>query len=283
MLTLKSDRKGFTLIELIVVIAVLGVLAAIIIPRFSGFVDKAKNAADQADLKNLNTVTSAYRAEKPPLDPFEDINRSADYLMGVLVDREILASTLVPRQKDASFEWDFNQEKWLISSTGNVLTADQVTFGNNFYASSISGYLGTSKDILIPQKIGNITVAGIYQNAFKNVGLTSLQFDENSAILQMHTSAFEGNALKSMELPKGIKTIDVRAFYGNDLTEIVLPPSLVKIGVNAFYGNEISKITIGTGVVLDNKAFANDNTFKDAYYAQGAGTYSLVNGNWVKQ
>jgi len=42
-----SKKKGFTLIELIVVIAILGILALIAIPRLAGFSDKARQANDR--------------------------------------------------------------------------------------------------------------------------------------------------------------------------------------------------------------------------------------------
>ncbi|CAM2832095.1 prepilin-type N-terminal cleavage/methylation domain-containing protein [Hathewaya histolytica] len=61
---LKSKKKGFTLIELIVVIAILGILAAILLPRFSGFTDSAREKAAKSEAKAVYTALETYYAEK---------------------------------------------------------------------------------------------------------------------------------------------------------------------------------------------------------------------------
>jgi type IV pilus assembly protein PilA len=55
-----KNQKGFTLIELMIVIAIIGILAAIAIPQFSAYRRRSYNSAAQSDLKNATTAQEAY-------------------------------------------------------------------------------------------------------------------------------------------------------------------------------------------------------------------------------
>ena len=50
----KNNRKGFTIVELVIVIAVIALLATILVPTFGNVLDRAENAALVAEIKNAH-------------------------------------------------------------------------------------------------------------------------------------------------------------------------------------------------------------------------------------
>lgn len=60
---LKNNKKGFTLVELIVVLVILAILAAIAIPTFNGYIKKAKDKAGAAESRTVLMAAETIVAE----------------------------------------------------------------------------------------------------------------------------------------------------------------------------------------------------------------------------
>ena len=63
---LRKNEKGFTLVELIVVIAILGVLAALIVPRIVGNVAEAAKETQIANARTIASEITIYNAQNDP-------------------------------------------------------------------------------------------------------------------------------------------------------------------------------------------------------------------------
>src|SRR5476649_94013 len=77
MISLKKNNKGFTIVELLIVIVVIGILALLVITTYSGIQAKARNSMRASDVKSLQTQIEAYFSQNGFYPSRTDLNTAS--------------------------------------------------------------------------------------------------------------------------------------------------------------------------------------------------------------
>lgn len=127
------SNKGFTLIELMIVVVIIGILAALAIPRFMRATTKSKQTEAKTILKQIYTMEHAYRQEynlywgdgvsASALAPTAfarigvDIGATARYVYTMVAGANTFTCTAVATNLDD----DASDDEWTIDDTGTLL------------------------------------------------------------------------------------------------------------------------------------------------------------------
>ncbi len=119
-----NNRKGFTLIELIVVIAIIAILAAVLIPRFTGFTDNAREKSAISDTRNILLALEAKDSE----DGLAASTSAADAktIVQEYAGKDIIGTNTISAVTKGTDGLSFTFAKTIGSSVYTVTVADSV-------------------------------------------------------------------------------------------------------------------------------------------------------------
>lgn len=126
----RKKLKGFTLVEIIVVLVILAILAAAMIPALTGYIDKANQKTAISEARNVVTAAQTIASEKYALGKLDDVSEESDgsyslkdtQLKAILVLADIIA-------EDGSMDEENGPclSEVIVSSNGKVTKVTYLT------------------------------------------------------------------------------------------------------------------------------------------------------------
>ena len=135
----KNNKKGFTIVELVIVIAVIAILAAVLIPTFSSIIKKAKISNDTVLAKNLTTAIATESITSKPTSMEEVVTK--------LYNAGFVLENLSPTTEDYFYGWDSKNNQIILISDECSVVYESAT------STPVDVYVTTTGDFA--QKLAN--------------------------------------------------------------------------------------------------------------------------------
>ncbi|MBQ8621418.1 MAG: prepilin-type N-terminal cleavage/methylation domain-containing protein [Oscillospiraceae bacterium] len=202
---MSRSREGFTLVELIVVIAILAILAGVGIPVYSGYIKKANEAADQQLLGVINTAFGAACLEN---------DTNAAFFADGSVSFDL--TTMLPSE----FEEDF--ATYFAGNNGTFKTIEALYFAN--------GVFSADEMITVEYKGTTITLRGSDIQNFKSSSFADIGADKLLTMVGMASGMIDITKVDSSTLAQLATSPEAMAFFYQKLgvtSKMELAPTLM--------------------------------------------------------
>lgn len=186
----KALKKGFTIVELAIVIAVIAILAAVLIPTFTNIIRQANLSNDQSMIRNMNTTLAVESASQP------EIEYAGDAI--TVLNANGFAGKYSPYSSGYHYGYHLESKKmYLVDSANNVVFPDiNVRVGDLWLLWSNNA---TDKVVGATKYVSLVNVSG-------KGGYFATHFAEDPYTLDLagHYIAYTGEVMPNVTVVNGI-------------------------------------------------------------------------------
>ena len=293
-----TNKKGFTIVELVIVIAVIAILAAVLIPTFASIVNKANISADQQAVRQMNVALVAGSVEGKPAGSEDVIEILAEAGYNSRI-------ALIPVSSGYQFCWYSTENSIvLVDTEGNIVYPENLAdaepaegtlhnLANGYAIESTVASLDELKsvfanlkaddnvEIVINEALAITEELSIPEGAEVTLNLNgkSISSDVTGDYYPIYNSGeltIVGGTIENTANPAirnvGVLTLEDVTVKGN--TSAVLSTGDIIINSGTFDG-AVAVDARGGNVVINDGTFTNTN--KDGYGAWGIESAVIVN------
>ena len=285
---MRKNKKGFTIVELVIVIAVIAVLTAVLVPTFIHLSNKAKRASDQSLVNNLNTALAMEKGEtgKDPKTMHDAVEglKNQGYLLPQLVtksDQELVYSLKdnkfllsgeaegdkvnywhIESSKPATQEWSIYAYNWTGDADGITVdfdAGDETQIAEVGYVGARDGLIRTAAYTTNVKVETDYSVTH-YGNTGKvdiiKVAMASFHEHGNARVVNLTQGNLEVEATGNVTLVTSTQTDSTKAKVTNKgVVEVVAAPEAVVVsGISEGYRATAAIDPENTAAIVDGTA-----------------------------